>query len=128
MFAAGCFFNAIRPGSKRAATVEHPESLQMRRGIVALVICMILVAGCGDPGVEMHFENPCDQPVEFIFQLVDRGTVTPFGPADVLMVAAHGAGVLAPLVIDFDDGTEALITIVGRAGVADLHIRSVAVW
>ena len=81
----------------------------------ALVI-MVLMAGCADPAFETRFENPCAQPVDFVYALVEPGGYPAPGMAEVIPVAPHGSEKLLEGVGVFGSGAEVLITVVGLPG------------
>ena len=86
----------------------------MRVKSAAAIACLILFVGCADPAFEMYLENPCDQPVDFTYDLVQPGGHSTPGSAEVIPVAPHGSEKVLEATIHLEDNfLEVLVTVVG---------------
>ncbi len=66
--------------------------------VLALAMaCWFLTTSCGDPGFDIYLVNPCEQPVDFVYQRVEAGSDEQIGGAQVLTVSPDETERLSPL-------------------------------
>jgi hypothetical protein len=85
--------------------------------MAGVFVILVLMAGCADPAFETRFDNPCAQPVEFVYALVEPGGYPAPGRTEVIPVAPHGSEKrLHTTIVLAGDDVEALVTVVGLPG------------
>ena len=94
------------------------------RALPTIVVCMALITSCGDPGFDMHFANPCDQPVDFDYRVFEVGTDVEFeGLATILPVEPRATETLSELTIHVSPDGEIRVRVVGLPGYEDRWVE-----